>query len=84
MLIFDLLFILFRIAVWPSAGKELSPWLFTCVCVFFFCFFFFLFSAVLVVRVPFPFGVFGRVWNSIGTVPDHCLFICFESNNDTS
>ena len=26
-----LLFILFRIALWPSAGKELSPWLFTCV-----------------------------------------------------
>ena len=23
------------------------------------------FSAVLVVRVPFPFGVWGRVWNSI-------------------
>ena len=31
LLLFDLLFILFRIALWPSAGKELSPWLFTCV-----------------------------------------------------
>ena len=28
---FDLLFILIRVALWPSAGKELSPWLFTCV-----------------------------------------------------
>ena len=35
----------------------------------------FYFSAVLVVRVPFPFSVWGRVWNSIVTVPDHCLFI---------
>ena len=30
LLVFDLLFILFRIALWPSAGKELSPWLFIC------------------------------------------------------
>ena len=28
--LFDLLFNLFRIALWPSIGKELSPWLFTC------------------------------------------------------
>ena len=28
--VFDLLFNLFRIALWPSVGKELSPWLFTC------------------------------------------------------
>ena len=33
----------------------------------------FYFSAVLVVRVPSPFGVWGRVWNSIVSVPDHCL-----------
>ena len=63
---FDLLLILFRIALWPSAGKELSPWLFTC---------YFYFSAVLVVRVPFPFGVWGRVWNLIVSVPDYCIFI---------
>ena len=31
LLVLDLLFILFRIALWPSVGKELSPWLFTCV-----------------------------------------------------
>ena len=33
---FDLLFNLFRIALWPSVGKELSPWLFTCA-VFILC-----------------------------------------------
>ena len=36
----------------------------------------FYFSAVLIVGVPFPFGVKGRMWNSIVLVPDHCLFIC--------
>ena len=39
------------------------------------------FTAVLVVRVPFPFGVWGRVWNSIVSVPDHCLFIYFSTQN---
>ena len=72
LLVFDLLFILFRIALWPSAGKELSLLLFTCVV--------FIFSAVLVVRVPFIFGVWDRVWNSIVSVPDHCLFIYFAVN----
>ena len=47
--IFDLLFNLFRIALWPSVGKELSP------CFFYLCCFYF--SAVLIVGVPFPFGV---------------------------
>ena len=28
-------------------------------------------------RVPFPFGVWGRMWNSIVSVPDYCLFIYF-------
>ena len=28
--------------------------------------------------VPFPFGGWGRIWNSIVLVPDHCLFIYFE------
>ena len=36
------------------------------------------FSAVLIAGVPFPFGVQGRVWNSIVSVPDHCLFIYIE------
>ena len=35
------------------------------------------FSAVLVVRVPFPFGVWGMMWNLIVWVPDHCLVIYF-------
>ena len=47
----------------------MSPWHFTCVV--------FIVSAVLVVRVPFVFGMWGRVWNSTVSVPDHCLFIYF-------
>ena len=39
---------------------------------FHFCCFYF--SAILVIRVPFPFGVWGRVSNSVVSVPDHCLF----------
>ena len=35
------------------------------------------FSAVLVVGVPFPRGVWDRMWNSIVSVPDHCRFIYF-------
>ena len=50
MVVFDILFNLFRIALWPSIGKELSPCLFTCAV--------FIFSAVLIiVGVSFPFGV---------------------------
>ena len=45
-LVFNLLFNLFRIALWPIVGKELSLSLFTCA--------FFYFSAVLTVDVPFP------------------------------
>ena len=62
--VFDLLFNLFRIALWPSVGKELPPWLFTCA---------------VFILVPFKFscGVKGRIWNSIVSVPDHCLFIYF-------
>ena len=37
------------------------------------------FSVVLViVRVSFPFDVWGRMWNSVVSVPDHCLFIYFK------
>ena len=32
----------------------------------------------LIVYVCFPFGVWGRIWNSIVSVPDHCLFVHFE------
>ena len=28
--VFDLLFNLFRMALWPSVERGLSPWLFTC------------------------------------------------------
>ena len=38
-----------------------------------------LFSVVLVVRVPFPFGVWESVWYSIVSVPDLCLFIYFAN-----
>ena len=69
MFVCDLLFTLFRIALLPSVGKELSPWLFTCA---------FYFSVVLIVVVPFQFGVKGRIWNSIVSVSDHCLFIFFS------
>ena len=47
--------------LWPSVGKELSPWLFTCafcLCVFFSVFFYhYYFSTTLIVRFPFLFGV---------------------------
>ena len=62
-------FILYWMALWPSVGKEVFRWLFTCDV--------FIFSVVLVVRVPFPFDVWGRVWNSVVSVPDHCHFIYF-------
>ena len=34
--------------------------------------------AVLIVCVIFPFGVWDRMWNSIGSVHDHCLFIYID------
>ena len=34
---------------------------------------------VLIVGVLFPFGVSDRMWNSIVSVPDRCLFIYFET-----
>ena len=68
MVVFDLLFNLFRIALWPSVGKELSSWLFH-LCCFYLC-------VVLIVGVPL-FGVKSRMWNSIVSVPDRCLFIYY-------
>ena len=32
-----------------------------------------LLNAVLIFRVPFPFGVWGRMFNSIESLPNHCL-----------
>ena len=63
MVVFDLLFNLFRTALWPSVGKEH-------LCCFYF-------NAVLIVGIPFPCGVWGRMWNSIVPVPDRCIFIFF-------
>ena len=57
-------------------GWVLSPGLFACV--FFYLFFYF--SAVFIVGVPFPFSVWGRMWNSLLSVPDHCLFIYLENS----
>ena len=55
--VFDLLFNSFRIALCPSVGKELSFWFFASAV--------FILVPVLIVGVPFPFGVQGRIWNSI-------------------
>ena len=32
-----------------------------------------LLHTVLIICVPFPFGVWDMTWNSIVSVPDHCL-----------
>ena len=37
-----------------------------------------LFYTALIVCAPFPFGVWGRIWNLIVSVPDRCLFIYFS------
>ena len=42
---------------------------------------FFYSSAVLILGVPFPFGVKGRIWNSIVSVPDHSIFIYFTGSS---
>ena len=39
-----------------------------------FCAYAILIYAVLIACVSFPFGVWGRMWNSVVSVPDHCLF----------
>ena len=64
LLVFDDLLILFRKAWWTYAGKELTSRLSACAV--------FLRYVVLIFYVPFPYGVWGRKWNSIVTVPDHC------------
>ena len=56
MVVFDLLF---RIALWPSVGKELSPWLFTCaVFLFVFCFVWFFCLVLFVLFFVFLFCFF--------------------------
>ena len=39
----------------------------------------FLFHAIFIVCVPFPFGVWERMWNWIVSLPDYCLFIYFPA-----
>ena len=56
------------------AGKELTSCFSDCA-VFLY--------AVLIVCVPFPYGVWGRKKNSIVSVPDHCLFIYFVVVHNT-
>ena len=68
MFVFDFVFMLFRITWWPSAGKELSPWLATRLLLFY---------AVSIVSVLFPLGVRDR----IVSVRYHCLFIYLISGN---
>ena len=65
--LFTLLLNLFGIVLWPKFWEELFPVSFH-LCRFYF-------SVVLFVCVPFPFGVKGRMWNSVVSVPDHFLFI---------
>ena len=42
----------------------------------------FLFHVVLIVCVPFPYGVCGRMWNSIVSVLDRCIFIYLEDEHE--
>ena len=56
---------LFRLALWPSAGKELSHWLSTRI-VFILC--------RLSCMCSFPVWCLGLDVDSIVSVPDHCLF----------
>ena len=60
---FDCLFIFLR---WLSAWNELTSWLSACATLLY---------VVLIVCVPFPFGVWGRMWNSIVSVRDYCIYI---------
>ena len=60
MFVLELLFILFRTAWLPSVGKVLSYRLSIHAVLLY---------AVLIVCVPFLFGVLGRTWNSIVSVP---------------
>ena len=69
----------FQSKIWNIKNSQLAWWTtFVIVCkavplAFHLCCFYF--NAILVVCVPFPFGVWGSVWNLIVLVPDHCLLI---------
>ena len=67
------MFVLFRIGSWSSAETGLSSMLSAYDELFLVPSFVFLFLFRLVFWSE---GVLGRIWNSIVTVPVHCLFIC--------
>ena len=46
------------------AGKELFSWRSVCAGLLY---------AVLIVCLPFPFGMWDNMWNLIVSIPDHCL-----------
>ena len=52
-----------------KVGKELTYWLSACAVLLY---------AVLMFFVPFLFGVWGRKWNSIVSVPDYFFLIYFN------
>ena len=59
-----------RLSLWLYAGKEPTSWLSA---------FAVLLNAVLSVCIPFPFHVWGRLWNSIVSVPHPSPFIYFAT-----
>ena len=68
-LLFDDLLILFRIVWCTSAGKERTSWLFPCAVLLY---------VVLIFCVPFPYGVWGRKWNCIGSWSLHFHLLCIS------
>ena len=64
-LVFVMLSCLFIAALWSPEGKELTSWL---LFVMFFCDF-----------VTFPFGIRGKVWFLVVSIPDPCCLSYFKS-----
>ena len=60
--------IIFRIALWPTVGKDLPSWISACSIIL---------NVVFNCFCCFLFGDWGRMWNSVVhvSVPDHCVFI---------
>ena len=61
--VFDYLFIVFKVVSWTSTGKELTSGLSDCAVI-----------SLRFVCVPFPYGVWGKMWN-----PTVSLIIAFSS-----
>ena len=64
--VFVMLSYVFNAALWSPTGKGLTSWL-SCVSSF-------------VMLVTFPYGVLGRVWYLIVSIPDLCLITYFRTN----